>query len=169
MTTIHAMHTNHLQPAREQMPSTPRASRILVVDDEPAILFAYQKLIKAEGFAIDACEGLSEALQLINSCYYFAVITDIRLSGSENTEGIELLQAVRQLQPSSNVIVVTGFGSSSLEQNIRELGATHYFEKPVKPGTIMSLLRALHCSAHEISEDYDFELFPTELSEAEYL
>lgn len=163
------MHANPLQSSYQQNGLTPDSSRILVVDDEPAILFAYRKLIKAEGFGIDVCDGLGEALQLINSCHYFAVITDIRLSGSENTEGIELLQAVRQQQPDSKVIVVTGFGSSILEQNLRELGASYYFEKPVKPGTIISLLRALHCSAHEISDDFDFELFIPEESEAEYL
>lgn len=138
------MHTIPLQPVLAREEFKPCSSRILVVDDEPAILFAYQKLIKAEGFEIDACDGLGEALQLISSCYYFAVITDIRLSGSENTEGIELLRAVRQCQPDSKVIVVTGFGSSSLEQKLRELGASHYFEKPVKPATIIELLRSLH-------------------------
>lgn len=163
------MHANPRQPVFEHEEPTPCSTRILVVDDEPAILFAYRKLIKTEGFGIDVCEGLGEALHLINSCYYFAVITDIRLSGSENTEGIDLLQAVRKKQPDSKVIVVTGFGSSSLEQNLRQLGASYYFEKPVKPGTIISLLRALHCSAHEISDDFDFELFIPEESEAEYL
>lgn len=163
------MHANPRQPVYEHEEFKPCSTRILVVDDEPAILFAYRKLIKAEGFGIDVCDGLDEALQLISSCHYFAVITDIRLSGSENTEGIELLQAVRQQQPDSKVIVVTGFGSSILEQNLRELGASYYFEKPVKPGTIISLLRALHCSAHEISDDFDFELFIPEESEAEYL
>lgn len=162
------MHANPRQPAFEHE-EIPCSTRILVVDDEPAILFAYRKLIKSEGFGIDVCDGLGEALQLINSCYYFAVITDIRLSGSENTEGIELLQAVRQQQPDSKIIVVTGFGSSSLEQNLRQLGASYYFEKPVKPGTIMSLLRSLHCASHEISDDFDFELLLPEQSEAEYL
>jgi DNA-binding NtrC family response regulator len=163
------MHTPPQQTAYKQKRLTPDFFRILVVDDEPAILFAYRKLIEAEGFGIDVCDGLGDALQLINSCYYFAVITDIRLSGSENTEGIELLRAVRQRQPDSKVIVVTGFGTSSLEQNIQELGASHYFEKPVKPAAIMALLRSLHDSAVEASDDFDFELLLPEMSEAEYL
>jgi two-component system response regulator (stage 0 sporulation protein F) len=122
----------------------PPPVRVLVVDDEPAILFAYQKLIQAEGYGIDLCEGLEEALHLIHTSTYFAVITDIRLSGSENSGGIQLLHAMRKQQPDAKIIVVTGFGNSYIEKTLKDLGASHYFEKPVRPSLIIELLRGFH-------------------------
>jgi CheY-like chemotaxis protein len=124
----------------QKSPSSP--GRILVVDDEPAVLFAYQKLIQAEGYEVDACEGLHEALVFLDTCSYIAVITDIRLSGSENTGGMQVLHATRRQQPHAKIIVVTGFGSNDVEQSIKSLGSSYYFEKPVKPSLIMELLKS---------------------------
>jgi DNA-binding NtrC family response regulator len=118
--------------------------RVLVVDDEPSILFAYQKLLGAEGFTVDACGELEAALHFTNSCSYFAVITDIRLSGSGNSDGVALLRAVRSQQPLAKTVVVTGYGTSELERTLKELGATHYFEKPVRPSLILDILNAVN-------------------------
>jgi DNA-binding NtrC family response regulator len=118
--------------------------RVLVVDDEPSILFAYQKLLVAEGFTVDACGELEAALHFTNSCSYFAVITDIRLSGSGNSDGVALLRAVRSQQPLAKTVVVTGYGTSELERTLKELGATHYFEKPVRPSLILDILNAVN-------------------------
>ena len=129
----------------------PSSVRVLVVDDEPAILFAYQKLIQSEGYGIDLCDGLEEALHLIQTSRYFAVITDIRLSGSGNTGGIQLLQAMRKQQPEAKIIVVTGFGNSYVEKTLKDLGASHYFEKPVRPSLIIELLRKFHMVDEELT------------------
>ena len=146
---VYGMENSQIEPKslgkRLQTPSV----RVLVVDDEPAILFAYQKLIQAEGYGIDLCEGLEEALNLIHTSKYFAVITDIRLSGSENTGGIQLLHAMRNQQPDAKIIVVTGFGSSYVEKTLKDLGASHYFEKPVRPSLIIELLRKFHTADEE--------------------
>jgi DNA-binding NtrC family response regulator len=130
------------QPAFSNVKTSSSPGRILVVDDEPAVLFAYQKLIQAEGFDVDACEGLLEALILLGTFSYSAVITDIRLSGSENTGGMQVLDATRRQQPHAKIIVVTGFGSNDVERSILALGSSYYFEKPVKPSLIMELLKA---------------------------
>jgi len=128
--------------------------RVLVVDDEPSILFAYQKLLGAEGFTVDACGELEAALHFTNSCSYFAVITDIRLSGSGNSDGVVLLRAVRAQQPLAKTVVVTGYGTSELERTIKDLGTTHYFEKPVRPALILEILNAVK-SVPEQQSDAD--------------
>lgn len=135
--------------------------RILIVDDEPAILFAYLKLMRSEGYIIDAVEELDEALQLIATFSYFAVITDVRLSGSDNIGGITLLQAVREQQPKAKVIVVTGFGDTKIKETIKKLGASYYFEKPVKPSLIIELLQAFSTMVDEQLDDFEFGVTPT--------
>lgn len=94
---------------------------------------------------------------MIGTCSYFAIITDIRLSGTESTEGIQLLHAVREQQPDAKVIVATGIGNSDIERTLRELGASHYFEKPVKPAIILGLLTAMRLTVNkQNNDDIDF-------------
>jgi ActR/RegA family two-component response regulator len=51
---------------------------------------------------------------------------------------------MRKQQPDAKIIVVTGFGNSYIEKTLKDLGASHYFEKPVRPSLIIELLRGFH-------------------------
>lgn len=137
------METNPVQHAFSDKDLQKLSRRILVVDDEPAILFAYQKLLQSEGFMVDACEGLEKALCLIRTISYIAVITDIRLSGTESNEGIQLARMVCTQKPDTKVIVITGFGNSADKTTLKEIGVSHYFEKPAKPAAILELLKSI--------------------------
>lgn len=126
--------------------------RVLIVDDEPAICFAYRKLFERERFDVDLCESVDAAMALLNMNTYFAVISDVRFTGSGNEDGVYFVSVVRKEQPQAKVILVTGYGSDELKKTARELGASHYFEKPIMPSVILSLLRALHLVADENEE-----------------
>ena len=115
-------------------------NRILVVDDEAAILFAYCKLIEAEGFEVNACENIYEAMALIRIFPYLAVITDVRMGGTDNEDGIKLLRFIKEMQPEARIIVFSGQGTQILKQKVFELGASNYFEKPVNPSVIISII-----------------------------
>ena len=138
--------------------------RILVVDDEPSILFAYQRLLRAEGYCVDSCGELGSALDLVQAHVYFAIITDIRLSGTENSDGVELLCVVRAQQPDAKTIIVTGFGDFELKRTLKDLGANYYLEKPVKPSLIIELLKAAHENGNENSNKYNFSLLLPEIN-----
>ena len=118
--------------------------KVLVVDDEPAICFAYRKLLESERFGFDVCERIEAAHELLKINEYFAVISDVRFAGSGNMEGVHFISTVRQEQPEANVILVTGYGNDEIKNTAFSLGASHYFEKPVRPSLILSLLRTLH-------------------------
>lgn len=123
--------------------------RVLCVDDEPAICFAYGKLLDRERFGFDICESVEAAQALLKSKEYFAVISDVRFTGSDNEDGIHFVSVVRKEQPQAKVILVTGYGSEELKKRVHQLGASHYFEKPVKPAIILELLNILHLKLHE--------------------
>ncbi len=127
----------------------PEKHRVLIVDDEPAICFAYSKLLKSECFGFDVCDSIDAAIVLLNRNEYFAVISDLRFTGTKNQDGMLLVSVVRAEQPLAKIILVTGHGNEELEKTAYKLGASHYFEKPVKPSLILSLLRALHLIADE--------------------
>jgi DNA-binding NtrC family response regulator len=135
----------------------PELHRVLVVDDEPALRFAYGRLLEKELFNVDICETIEDATACIKKNNYFAVISDVRFAGSDNTDGIHFVSIVRKEQPLSEVILVTGYGSDELEKTARKLGASHYYEKPVEPSLILSLLRSLHLIADEREENEGFD------------
>lgn len=131
----------------------PENHRVLIVDDEPAICFAYSKLLESERFGFDVCESVEAAIALLNKNEYFAVISDLRFAGSDNFDGMFFVSVVQKEQPWAKVILVTGHGNDELKMTAYKLGATHYFEKPIKPSLILSLLRALHLVADEQEEN----------------
>jgi DNA-binding NtrC family response regulator len=116
--------------------------RVLIVDDEVSILFSYRKLLEREGMKVDVCESFEEAVEHIRDNDYCAVIADIRLSGSENTDGLKILHEIKKKQPDAKVILMTGYGNSDIEQMAYDLGAAHYFEKPVRPSVILDTLKS---------------------------
>lgn len=124
------------------------AHRILIVDDEPAVLFAYQRLIEREGLVVDISESLEHAISQVRTHRYKAVISDIRLAGSDNSDGLIVFQTVRNVWPDTNMILITGSSTSELEQAACDLGVTHYLHKPVMPSTILDILHRL-CNAPE--------------------
>lgn len=130
----------------------PEFHRVLVVDDEPAICFAYRRLLECERFKYDICETVESAIELLSRYEYFAVISDVRFAGSDNEAGVYFLSVVKEVQPLANLILVTGYGNDELEKTARSLGVSHYFEKPVKPSMILNILRALHLVVEEIEK-----------------
>jgi len=120
--------------------------RVLLVDDETAILFAYRRLIGRMGLLADCCETLEEAIMHIATRTYCAVIADMRLAGSDTTAGLDLLRYIRTRQPDTKVIIWTGYGARESEAAILALGAAYYFEKPVLPSIILDILTELKSS-----------------------
>ena len=127
-----------MPPGKAEKSATPQ--RVLIVDDEPAILFAYRKLIERESIVVDISRSLDEAMEMISKHQYFAIIADMRLAGTDNVDGLELLQVIRKERPGTRVILATGYGNSEIEQKALALGASHYFEKPVTPSAILAAL-----------------------------
>lgn len=126
---------------------SPEALRILVVDDEPAVLFAYRKLIERDGMTVDISANLEDAIRHIMARRYLAVIVDMRLGGTDNQDGLEILRIIRKEQPSSKTILATGYGDSEIEKSARALGVAYYFKKPVPPAEILKALHEFHLPA----------------------
>ena len=114
--------------------------RVLIVDDEPGILFAYRKLLEQQGLIVDSCDCLCEALQYLEKHQYLAVVADMRLQGTDAKDGLDLVREVRRIQPATGVIIASGTSDKNTRQTASELGVDHYLEKPVHPTLILELL-----------------------------
>ncbi len=125
----------------EAIQSMETVKRILVVDDEDAILFSYRKLLQGAAVMVDDCTTLEEAIALIKDTAYSAVITDLRLSHSEGNEGLEILAYVKKHKPALPVIILTGYGNDEIKDQAMSLGACAYFDKPVQIAKIIKVLQ----------------------------
>jgi two-component system response regulator FlrC len=104
--------------------------RILVVDDEPQMALAMERVLSRLGHAVDRAQGGDEALRALARRPYGVVVTDLRMPG---LDGHELVRRVRALSPSSRVVVVTAFATVESAVSCVRDGATDYLMKPFSP------------------------------------
>lgn len=104
-------------------------AKILLVDDEPSILSVLNVLLKAEGHNVTPQSDGNQALELIKKEEFDLLISDIRM---KPLDGITLLKAARDTQPSMAVLMMTGYGSVETAVEAMKLGAFDYITKPFK-------------------------------------
>jgi DNA-binding NtrC family response regulator len=105
--------------------------RILVADDEEGVLFALKEYLGCCGWEVDAARTAWEAERFLQTNAYAAVITDLRFSGPNGTEGLAIVRAARKRNPHAPVVVMTGYGSPEVEAAARRLGVDAFIPKPV--------------------------------------
>jgi DNA-binding NtrC family response regulator len=105
--------------------------RILIVDDEPAILMALSHLLSNENTLVITSSRIEEAEEALDRYKFDLIIADIRLSGIEGMEGLELLSYVKNISPGIKVIIMTAYGSDEIKESAYQRGAYHYYEKPI--------------------------------------
>ncbi|MEA1997227.1 MAG: response regulator [Gemmatimonadota bacterium] len=116
--------------------------RILLVDDESAILFAYTRVLERQNLEVDAVGSVRETLGLLEKNEYKVAILDLRLGGDSCEDGFELLELIRKRQPGTKIIIITAYGSQEIQEKAFDLGANYYFEKPVSTRVIQDALKA---------------------------
>ena len=117
--------------------------RVLIVEDEEALLFGLKKLLQNAKTIIDIARSLKEAEALLHQNLYQAVITDLRLSGSEIIEGYDVVRMARELQLGCKIVVITAYSENGSQYHIAEGAVDHFFEKPVSMDRIREILNSL--------------------------
>lgn len=120
-----------------------QSKSILIVDDEPSIRMSLPACLVSESVSIRTAASLEEAKVLLATERFDLVITDLRLSGTVGTEGLQLLRWLRGHMPDTPAIVMTAFGSEDVEREARRQGACDYWTKSILIPEIISRLRAL--------------------------
>ena len=106
-------------------------ARILLVDDEKAVLFAYKKILQRINVQIDVAETKDESYALLALNRYDAAILDLNLGEFSQYDGLAILQHIKKAHPMTSVIMVTGHGSDDVRERAYQIGVDHYFEKPI--------------------------------------
>lgn len=116
--------------------------RVLVVDDEAALLLAFKKLLHKPNLIVDTSDNIEDAKRKIKQYIYDVVIADLRLSGTMDKEGYEIIRYTKEISPKSTIALITAYGNSGIEQQARKLGADFYFEKPVSINNLLTIINS---------------------------
>lgn len=112
--------------------------RILIVDDETAILDTLQILLRREGFEVTVAQSGREALTHLEGELPDVVLSDIRMPG---VSGLDLLAAVRERDPDLPVILMTAQASLQSAMQAVNQGAFYYLQKPFSNDELVALCR----------------------------
>jgi DNA-binding NtrC family response regulator len=106
--------------------------RILIVDDEQAVLATLRDYFAELKLEVDCASGLDEARAKLSRNRYAAVLTDIQLSRIGDTDGLDLADFVIERCPGTPLVVLTAYGSNRVEREARNKGASFFLHKPVR-------------------------------------
>jgi two-component system OmpR family response regulator len=125
--------------------------RVLVVDDEQDFASAIVERLARRGFLASAVFSGVQALEAMKETEYDAVVLDLKMPGMD---GLQTLQAMRQMDPNVKVIVLTGHGTLASGIGGMQLGAADFLQKPV---TIESLCAAIEAAAEKFRASRDLK------------
>ncbi len=112
--------------------------RLLVVDDEPAILSVLTTILRKEGYEVVPYGNGESALKTIEEDEYDLLLTDIRM---EPIDGLQLLAIMRKSHPQTPVVLLTGYGSVKTAVDAMKGGAFDYITKPFKVDELLVTVR----------------------------
>jgi two-component system, OmpR family, KDP operon response regulator KdpE len=137
----------------------PQSIRILVVDDEPAIRRALRAPLIELGFQVAEASRGEEALQLLRSSAYDAVLLDINMPG---IGGLETLRRIRTFLPRIPILMVTVRDGEEEKVAALEQGADDYVTKPF---SIRELIARIRTAVRRVHAPARAEDAPIEIGE----
>jgi DNA-binding NtrC family response regulator len=114
------------------------SARILLVDDDQAILKTFSAVLEEAGYLVDTAETGRDAIEKSNANFYNLALIDIRLP---DMEGTRLLTALRETTPKMIKIIVTGYPSLQNAVEAVNKGADGYVIKPSKTEELLNTIR----------------------------
>jgi len=114
--------------------------RILVVEDEPAILMALEDDLRLEGYEVDTASDGIGGLEAARSDRYALVILDVMLPG---LDGFEVCRQLRNSGNAAPILMLTAKGQEIDKVLGLELGADDYVTKPFSPRELVARIKAI--------------------------
>jgi DNA-binding NtrC family response regulator len=107
-----------------------RKAKILVIDDEEVVCKSCQRILTKAGYEVLTLQNPQNALELLKKESFDVVITDLVMP---KIGGIDVLKAVKEESPDTEVIMITGYGTIRNAVEAMRLGARDYIPKPFTP------------------------------------
>jgi len=112
--------------------------RILIVDDETAILETVELLFRKAGYRVSTAVGGRKGLEALESERPDVVVTDIKMPGAS---GIDIVNRARELDPELPVILMTAYASVRSAVDAVNAGAYSYIQKPFSNDEMLAVVK----------------------------
>src|SRR5678815_1552160 len=114
-----------------------RRRRVLAIDDEPAMTEWLKMVIEAEGYEVRTALIGTRGEEIFKQWRPDVVVTDLMLP---DLDGVQLLRRLKEIDPSPEVIVISGQGTIARAVEAGQAGAFFFLEKPVSQDGLMNIL-----------------------------
>ena len=116
-----------------------RVPRILVVDDEDGFRELMKTILVNEGYTVDTARDGEDAVQKARNRSYDLILLDLKMP---RMDGMEALRILKPECPTTDFIIVTGYGDVNTAVELIKLGAKEYFTKPVEPAEFIQRVKS---------------------------
>jgi DNA-binding NtrC family response regulator len=123
---------------------------ILVVEDEPVQLDSLAGFLTKQGYRVLKAAHPEHALLTVRDNAVDIVLTDFRMPGMS---GVKLLEAIKEINPSVQVIIMTAYGTVESATDAMKLGASDYITKPIDLYRLQVLIRNMVERIQLVSEN----------------
>jgi len=130
-------------------PSTLRT--LLLVDDDEVLRERLADAFRSRSFEVRTAGSFDDAVALAREDTPEYAVVDLRMPGRS---GLELIQALRELDPATRILVLTGYGSISTAVDAMRLGAANYVPKPADADDILAAFERAESDPLDSSSDY---------------
>jgi len=137
---------------------------ILLVDDEKSVRSTLAVLLQKTGYRVEESSAGGDAIEKMSNRFYDLVITDLKM---EPIDGIEVLKKTKEINPSTEVVVMTAYSTVESGVEAIKLGAYDYIQKPFEKDEFLiivekalerkNLLNEVEQLQNELKEKYRFE------------
>lgn len=112
-------------------------AKLLIVEDDKPFQTRMVRAMESRGFEVLAADSVAQALAHLESVAPDYALVDMRL-GDGN--GLDVVEAVRKVQPEARIIVLTGYGNIATAVTAVKLGAVDYLAKPADADEVFAAL-----------------------------
>lgn len=128
--------------------------KLLVIDDETDVRYAFRRLFDSPDIELRLASSGEEGLRMLKEFHPNLIIMDIRMGGMN---GLQTLQAIRQFDTKTPVILMTAYGATQTAIEAMKLGAYDYVLKPFDVPKLQKLIFEALKASRDMTKPVSFE------------
>jgi len=108
---------------------------VLLVDDDTRLREQLARAMASRGYAVRTAGSYDDAMLVARETSPEYAVVDLRMPGPS---GLELVRGLKDLDPETRIIVLTGYGSIATTIDAMRLGAVYYMQKPADADDVIA-------------------------------
>ena len=114
-------------------------SRILLIDDDPAVRDTMERMLRGGGYAVQSAAGGEQGFEMARGGAFDVILSDMRMP---SISGLDILRKLREIRVDSAFIIMTGFGTVDTAVEAMKLGAVDFVQKPFTRDELLMRVRS---------------------------